>query len=244
MSLEGAFRAVQETGDAEALARIAPTSIVFGSWDSRGTGVKLPRVVRSVIRAFDVRELHRSAQYIPPVDYVGEDLLEEPEGKKQQDAMSELGLSHAPSAWTHGGVVVRGSIRRDAVLSLSALRTLGAKDEDRTRALRRYILGLALVVFTAPTETFLRQGCEVVSDKSRPAEWEAVYRDGKRETCCISHKEALEYAGAAGQVFGVGPQRQATFQAGKAKKALGLTKEERKAGRRRGQTSSGEGHQA
>ncbi len=55
-----AFNALRECGDAEKLARVAPTSIVFGAWDSRSTQVKLPRIVRSVIRAFDVKEMHRS----------------------------------------------------------------------------------------------------------------------------------------------------------------------------------------
>ncbi len=79
-SLEDAFKAVR-SGDAEKLAKIAPTSLVFGAWDSRTTQVKLPRVVRSVIRAFKVKSLHRSAQYIPVVEYVDEGLLDAPEGK-------------------------------------------------------------------------------------------------------------------------------------------------------------------
>ncbi|MCR4415913.1 MAG: type I-U CRISPR-associated RAMP protein Csb1/Cas7u [Thermoguttaceae bacterium] len=67
--LENAFRAIRDNGDVGPLAKIAPTSIVFGSWDSRATQVKLPRIVRSVVRAYDVRPLHRSAQYILPLDY-------------------------------------------------------------------------------------------------------------------------------------------------------------------------------
>jgi len=48
--LHEAFRSVQK-GDAEPLAKIAPTSLVFGAWDSRDTQAKLPRLVSSVIRA-------------------------------------------------------------------------------------------------------------------------------------------------------------------------------------------------
>ena len=117
--LDAAFGAVQ-SGDATKLAKIAPTSLVFGAWDSRSTQVKLPRIVRSVIRAFDVRPLHRSAQYIPAIDYIGEALLDAPENKEQQNAMSELGLSHAPAPWTHGAVSVKKEIRRDASLNLAA----------------------------------------------------------------------------------------------------------------------------
>jgi len=133
--LEKAFNAVR-AGDASKLARIAPTSLVFGVWDSRGTQVKLPRAVRSVIRAFKVKPLHRSAQYIPAIDYVGTGLLEAPQGKEQQKAMSELGLSHAPAPWTHGGVLVEGEIRRDAALNFAALRALRAGDDTETLSLR------------------------------------------------------------------------------------------------------------
>jgi CRISPR-associated protein Csb1 len=56
-------------GDATAIAKLAPTSLVFGVWDSRDTQAKLPRIVQSVIRAWDVSELKRSAQYNPALDY-------------------------------------------------------------------------------------------------------------------------------------------------------------------------------
>ncbi len=41
---------------------LLPLSIVFGAWDSRGEQAKLPRIVQSVIRAWDVEPLHRSAR--------------------------------------------------------------------------------------------------------------------------------------------------------------------------------------
>ena len=44
--LHDAFRAVL-SGDSEPLAKIAPTSLVFGVWDSRDTQAKLPRLVLS-----------------------------------------------------------------------------------------------------------------------------------------------------------------------------------------------------
>ena len=43
-----------EAGDFVPLASIAPTSLVYGAWDSRDTQVRLPRAVRSGIRASDV----------------------------------------------------------------------------------------------------------------------------------------------------------------------------------------------
>jgi CRISPR-associated protein Csb1 len=57
-----AFKALNETGDASKLAKIAPTSLIFGVWDSRGTQEKIPRAFRSVVRATDVVPLTRSAQ--------------------------------------------------------------------------------------------------------------------------------------------------------------------------------------
>src|SRR6266436_1004427 len=63
------FVSVQR-GNAEPLAKIAPTSLVFGAWDSRDTQAKLPRLIASTIRAFNVRELTRSAQYVPAAEYV------------------------------------------------------------------------------------------------------------------------------------------------------------------------------
>ena len=62
-----AFNAFLDRGDATPLAKIAPTSLVFGVWDSRDTQAKLPRIVQATIRAEDVEVLTRSAQYSPPL---------------------------------------------------------------------------------------------------------------------------------------------------------------------------------
>jgi CRISPR-associated protein Csb1 len=226
-----AFNAIKERGDAEPLARLAPTSLVFGVWDSRGSGVKLPRIVRSVIRAYDASPVHRSAQYIPPVDYVGEGVLERPQNKTEEKSMSELGLNHAPAPWTHGGVQIRGEIRRDASLNLAALRALRVLAKD-SLPLRRYVLGLALIAFTAPQETFLREGCQLVPDLNRPAEWNLVRHDGMRELLKLSHDQASEYARQAAVNFKVGENREAAFDAKTARAALAQSKEERKKARR------------
>ncbi len=104
---------------------------MFGAWNSRDTQAKLPRLVASTIRAYDVIELTRSAQYNPPVDYIGLGLIESADDKKVLDAASELGFRHAPAAGTHGGVIVRGDIRREAILSLVGLRAIGPKGPSR-----------------------------------------------------------------------------------------------------------------
>jgi CRISPR-associated protein Csb1 len=232
--LQEAFHAARD-GDASKLAKLAPTSLVFGAWDSRGTQAKLPRIVRSVIRAFKVEPLHRSAQYIPAIEYVEEGLLEAPRTKQEQDSMSQLGLSHAPAPWSHGGILVGQEIRRDATLNLVALRSLGAAPNSDPLPLRRYILGLSLVAFTAPQESFLREGCQLVPDSNRPAGWGMVHHDGHRdEGFNVSHDAALKFAGAAARAFGIDNNqgREAKFDAESAKRALGQTKEERKKARR------------
>src|SRR5579872_3948637 len=71
--LQDAFKAVLR-GNHEPLAKIAPTSLVFGVWDSRDTQAKLPRLVASTIRAFDVKRLRRSAQFNPALAYTEEGL--------------------------------------------------------------------------------------------------------------------------------------------------------------------------
>jgi CRISPR-associated protein Csb1 len=231
--LESAFNSLKD-GDATPLAKIAPTSLVFGSWDSRGTQVKVPRIARSVVRAFNARVLHRSAQYVPAIDYVNEGLVEEPANKTDQDRMSELGLTHVPAAWAHGGIQVLGEIRRDATVNLAALRTLAASTNgDKTLKLRRYILGLALVTFTAAQETSLREGCQLVPDTERPAEWQLVKHDGTRAPFGLTQGDALRYAEQAAARFEVGPDRHVNFNDRAVKAALEQSKEERQRSRRR-----------
>src|SRR5437762_5379620 len=162
--LQNAFKKLLD-GDATPLAKIAPTSLVFGVWDSRDTQAKMPRLIASTIRAYNVRKLTRSAQYVPAADYVGSALLDEPADKATKDAYSERGFVHVPATGSHGGVIATGGVRRDATLSLAALRLLAAgTDEKKTIALRRYVLGLSLVAFTANVSTYLRQGCNLVPD--------------------------------------------------------------------------------
>jgi CRISPR-associated protein Csb1 len=209
--LKAAFEAALR-GDADPLARIAPTSVVFGVWDSRDTQAKMPRLVSSTIRAFNVSRLTRAAQYVPATDYVEDALLEDTDNKTLRDAYAKWGFSHVPSSGAPGGVIAKGGIRRDATLSLAALRQLTAgKDADRTLALRRYILGLSLVAFTQPGAGYLRQGCNLVGDPEKPATCDVVYRDGRREALAITHEDAIGYAAEAAKAFGVAPERTLEF---------------------------------
>jgi CRISPR-associated protein Csb1 len=236
--LRTAFLEAQK-GNAEPLAKIAPTSLVFGAWDSRDTGAKLPRLISSTIRAYNVRPLTRSAQYVPAAEYVATGLLDEPADKKTSDAYAERGFIHVPAAGAPGGVVATGPIRRDASLHLAALRLLFTTiSEARTTALRRYILGLALTAFTYPPAGYLRQGCNLVLDPEQPREFVEVYGDGRRSPATVTHRDALDYAIAAVGDFGVGPNQAVDFDKERAKRDVtGDDNGERRSRRARGSSA-------
>ncbi|MDE0628542.1 MAG: type I-U CRISPR-associated RAMP protein Csb1/Cas7u [Bryobacterales bacterium] len=207
-----AFSAFLNENDASELARIAPTSLVFGVWDSRDTGAKLPRIVQSTIRAENVEELTRSAQYSPPLDYAELGVISEVEQEKQQgnpkSILAKRGFVHVPSVRTHGGVIAHGSIQQSVTVNLIALRRL---DGQEGRELRRYILGLALVAATAPMDGFLRSGCLLSLDPENPAKWYSVARSGSRCSIGMSEDTALAYAQYAAGAFGVGKDRTEKF---------------------------------
>ncbi|MEO2092140.1 MAG: type I-U CRISPR-associated RAMP protein Csb1/Cas7u [Gemmataceae bacterium] len=212
-------------GDVEPLAKLAPTSLVFGVWNSRGekgSQERRPRLIASTIRAFNVRKLTRHAQFVPATEYVNEGLLEEPADKATKDAYAERGYIHIPVTKvenTHGGVIADGGVRRDATLGLAALRLLHAgKDEKKTLALRRYILGLALVAFTHNPSGYIRQGCLLVVNPDQPREFVEVHPDGKRTPCGITHDAALKFATDAAKAFGVGESKTVPFDKERAKK--------------------------
>ncbi len=134
-----AFQTLLRSGDAALLAKIGPTSLVFGVWDSRGTMAKVPRLLQATIRAWDVSELRRSAQYTPALDYAALDIFSEKEKEKAEGSASNplarRGFVHVPSTDTHGGVIASGPIRRDVTINLVQLRRLEAHqntDKDET----------------------------------------------------------------------------------------------------------------
>jgi CRISPR-associated protein Csb1 len=97
---------------------------------------------------------------------------------------------------------------------------------------RRYILSLSLVSFTAPQEMFLREGCQLVPDLDREAEWNIVEHSGIRKPLRLSHTDVLNYAQEAARSFVVGSAQEGTFDSKRAGEALGQSKEERKKARR------------
>ena len=200
-----------DNGEGTALAKLAPTSIVFGAWDSRETYVKIPRLINSTIRAHNVERFTRAAQYFAALENEEVEQALDLKIQKDRKKLSGAGFLDAPSGRTHGGIRVRGRIERTTILNLTAMRALGAPTEQKRQALRRYILGLALLVAVAPIDLFLRQGCLLVQSLEEPPNSELVYRDGRREQISIASEEAEAYARAAAESFGVGENRTAKF---------------------------------
>ena len=200
-----------DRGNSLELAQLAPTSFIFGAWDSRDTEVKVPRIFSSTIRAFNVDTLHRSAQYVPPVDYQLEGFIGENETKKGTDEKSpvaKVGLVHVPARGL-GGVMVRGGIRRDAVLNLSTIRLYtvrnpeGKIDTEKTRNLREYLLGLSLCAAFAPQRQNLRQGCLLVRHPEKGMEVNLVSFSGKREGFETNIDDILKFTEEASRQFGI-----------------------------------------
>jgi CRISPR-associated protein Csb1 len=213
-----AFSVFLASGDASRIAKLAPTSLVFGVWDSRNTQARVPRIVQSVVRAWDVHKLSRSAQYNPALDYSALQIFSEDEKKKsegkKESPLAQRGFVHVPSTNTPGGVVARGPIERDVTVNLIALRRLSG---DRGEVLRRYILGLCLVAAGAPQEAFLRQGCLLVPDTTRVPAWTIVGRRGERQSVTLPEEFSLAYAKATAKTFGVGRNRKVAFDKALAK---------------------------
>jgi CRISPR-associated protein Csb1 len=224
-----AISAWAKTGNAEIIGKLAPTSLVFGFWDSRESGLKVGRVVSSIIRATNVVPLKRSAQFTASKAVRSEMDKADADGSfsvaENKTGLSETGLLDAPSVDTHGGVRVYGSIKQRVEINLIALRALvvkedGKTDEAKTLKLRRYILGLSLVAATAQNTFDLRQGCLLVGKEGAPAVSKLAQTDGKRDIFAFTFEEALAFAQVAASDFGVGSSRKGSFEIGRVKAGL------------------------
>jgi len=153
------------------LAALAPTSLVFGVWDSRSTYVKQQRIFKAHIRATNVFEMSRSAQFTPAVNYVDAGAIGDDVEKKEGDEsnLSQEGMVHALNTQAAGGVMLteKSRLMRTVNVNLEAIRQLSATAEgktsaaERTHALQKYILGLALVAAIEDPELNLREGCHL-----------------------------------------------------------------------------------
>lgn len=208
-----AFEQYLTNNDVTSIAKLGPTSLVFGVWDSRDTQAKLPRLVQSVIRAWDVEPLKRSAQYSPPIDYSKLEVFSEDDKKKSENnpksPLAQRGFVPVPAVGEHGGVLAKGPIIRDVTINLVALRRLQAAENGD--ALRRYILGLGLAAATEPLDGFLRQGCLLVPKDEQSKGWQEVARTGARTPISLTSAAARSFAAKAAAEFGVGESRTSTF---------------------------------
>jgi CRISPR-associated protein Csb1 len=213
-----AFKKLQQ-GDAGPLCTVAPTSLVFGVWDSRGdTGEKL---VRSIIRAWDVEPIHAAAQFNSVWKLLDEEQQDElkKEAKAQKVKLSRKGLADAPGVFRQkikvqqyrddapnpearvlGGVRVNGRIEREVTVNLVALRGLRGADDAETEAIRKYLLGLSLMAATADLELFLREGCLLRYAETGDA-WYEVPRRGEPTKVALSAETSKGYAEAAAGHF-------------------------------------------
>ena len=228
--MEPAFNALRTSGNATPLCQVAPTSLVFGFWDSRGpSNEKRPRLVRSVIRAWDVEPLHAAAQFNSLwklLDERDQEELRKAEKAKGSAKRSVAGLADSPSVFRMdkfhflqdgkanpearvlGGISVRGTIQRDVTINLVALRRLNgaSKDIDEAIGVRRYLLALTLIAGTADMDLYLREGCHLryADEKDR---WTEIHRRGDPKPCGVdwsseeSQNELIECANEALKPF-------------------------------------------
>ncbi|HLI13804.1 MAG TPA: type I-U CRISPR-associated RAMP protein Csb1/Cas7u [Alphaproteobacteria bacterium] len=199
-----AYLALKRHGDAGPLCSLAPTSLLFGVWDSRGgSGEKRRRLIRSIVRAWDVDPLYAAAQFNSIWKVLSEEQQAElrKEAKAKKTRLSEKGFADAPATFRKvsqaaarqmpefrdgtpnperrvlGGVVVKGTIERAITVNLVALRDIRGATEEKSQEIRRYLLGLSLLAATADIELFLREGCHLrFADKED--RWFAVPRRG------------------------------------------------------------------
>jgi len=144
---EKALRAYVD-GDAGPITRLAPTSLVFGHWDSRDTGAtkstksKARRLIRSEIVAYNVARATKRSQYWSSIDpevneELGQILIEAKEAASQnpdtKNPASQLGMTDVPAPESPGGVIAFGPIERTTIIALSGLRALATFGREATQ---------------------------------------------------------------------------------------------------------------
>lgn len=239
---DAAFNDVRK-GSHLKLARLAPTSILFGVWDSRGTQVKLPRILKSEIRATNVSQCTKSAQFNPAAEFVQLGAIDEAldKGEGENNPVGAEGMKHVPAPRTAGGVIVHGDIKRMVRINLVALRDLrannddGALDGEKTKTLQKYVLGLALVAATHPLPMNLREGCLLcgIDDEEHKETVRAVQVDGKENEIDLNAEdvESLAIKSAReffGEQFDNKDRPNAIFESGVANTFLGMSTDDRK----------------
>ncbi len=207
-----AFHELKINGNAWKLFKLSPTSLVFGFWDSRGgSGEKSPRLVRSIIRAWDVESIHSAAQFNSIWKYLSENNKNELKKSGNNDKRSAVGLADVPSVFREnklsktlddrifnletrvlGGILVNGIIERNITVNLVALRNICGGNSDKTKSIQSYLLALSLIAATYEIDLFLREGCHL--RYTHDDCWEQIPRRGEGKKVQLLLKDISEYA--------------------------------------------------
>lgn len=202
--------------DATALYRYAPTSLVFGAWNSTGggggLGAKFPRCVVSEIVGVNVQMGSRVGSRIDPLgiragipvlkDIDGSWRLVEPNAKasKKEKIVKPSEINHgniAPTVDENLGVTVDYAVQT-WVLSLAGLRRIrfgqvAADVEQAARAVLAAVALMALVELDAAGYA-LRSRCDLVPDVDAPdgqrGELQIVHADGTTTTVNLDRDHA------------------------------------------------------
>jgi CRISPR-associated protein Csb1 len=221
------------------LATLAPTSLLFGVWDSRSTYVKVQRIIKAHIRASNVYERTRSAQFTPAADYVAAGAVDEAldSGEGDKNALSGEGMKYALATQTAGGVMLTkaSELARIVNINLAALRELRGEDGPHTRTLQRYILGLALVAAISEPDLNLREGCNLRL-KDETDDIKQVPRRGEAQPIAFDSEQVQRFAEVAAEEFfklaSIDFDRKdhldAVFESGVAEEFLAMSGDDRK----------------
>lgn len=187
--VESALQGVSK-GNANPVAKLAPTSLLFGLWDSRRTHTKLVRLFNSEIRAHNIIEVPSAGQFVSSAPRL--------EDQATKDLSNE-GLLDCPYSGL-GGVIVKGEIVRNARLNLRGIRALRGATDVESQKLQQYVLALGLFALTCPVNGDLREGCNLVATKTA---YSTFAEDGTRSDITLKHDDVLAFAKSAAKDFGV-----------------------------------------
>jgi len=192
-----------QANNPEPLARLAPTSLLFGFWDSRDPNevrTRSPRLIQSTIIAHDVTSVPNAGAYKKSVERF-DDLTNE---QLSAEGMNDCLFSGL------GGVIVEGEIIRTAQLNVRAIRSF--KPE-----VQQYLLGLGLFAITGPASLNLRDGCNLVATSTVV---EVMNEDGTRSTLSVTYEDAKAFGQQVATTFGVAPARQFVYDEKRAKSGV------------------------
>jgi len=190
-----------KNGDFTLLGKFFPTSLVHGFWDSRGNLERWGRTISSEIRALSVNVSDSGYSSSPLINW--EEALTDAGIEKNQETASALGMDQISMISPKHGRVLAKEIVQNVMIDLAQIRSIGAKDEDTALKIRRYILGLDLVLFTSVREYRLRVGCSLMldQDKEENHKSQLAYFD-RYEDFPLSHADAIAFCAAAKEDFG------------------------------------------